>query len=65
MAQRVRQRPHERVEDGAEMVGADEPGAIEKREIVPEAVFTVNRNWPSWVISTQHGSSGHRRAGSS
>src|SRR6266566_850847 len=30
-------------------------GAIEKREIVPEAVFTVNRNWPSWVISTQHG----------
>src|SRR6266702_6510874 len=30
-------------------------GAIEKREIVPEAVFTVNRNWPSGVISTQHG----------
>src|SRR5580704_14805417 len=30
-------------------------GPIEKREIVPEAVFTVNRNWPSGVISTQHG----------
>src|SRR5205823_5569531 len=23
--------------------------------MVPDAVFTVNRNWPSWVISTQHG----------
>src|SRR6516225_4924782 len=23
--------------------------------MVPEAVLTVNRNWPSWVISTQHG----------
>src|SRR2546423_705342 len=23
--------------------------------MLPEAVFTVNRNWPSWVISTQHG----------
>src|SRR5271157_4742855 len=21
----------------------------------PDAVFTVNRNWPLWVISTQHG----------
>ena len=31
------------------------PVAIEKREIVPDAVFTVNRNWPSWVISIQHG----------
>src|SRR5437763_5630809 len=31
------------------------PGAIEKREIVPDAVFTVNRNRPSWLISTQHG----------
>src|SRR5271169_1920044 len=30
-------------------------GAIWKREIVPDAVFTVNRNRPSWVISTQHG----------
>src|SRR5215831_12039606 len=31
------------------------PEAIEYREIVPDAVFTVNRNWPSWLISTQHG----------
>ncbi len=23
--------------------------------MVPDAVFTVNRNWPSWLISTQHG----------
>jgi len=30
-------------------------GAIEKREIAPDPVFTVNRNWPSWVISIQHG----------
>ncbi len=22
---------------------------------MPDAVFTVNRNWPSWLISTQHG----------
>ena len=27
-------------------------GANWNREIVPDAVFTVNRNWPSWVIST-------------
>src|SRR5208282_3766124 len=31
------------------------PGAIEYREISPDPVFTVNRNWPSWVISTQQG----------
>src|SRR6266702_1512484 len=23
--------------------------------MVPDPVFTVNRNWPSWLISTQHG----------
>src|SRR6266568_1139264 len=31
------------------------PGVIKYRETEPEAVFTVNRNRPSWVISTQHG----------
>src|SRR6202051_2522277 len=30
-------------------------GAIEYREISPDAVFTVNRNCPSGVISIQHG----------
>jgi hypothetical protein len=30
---------------GGDLVGGDRP----------DAVFTVNRNWPSWVISTQHG----------
>src|SRR5579859_7406741 len=30
---------------------SDPFGAIEKREISPDPVFTVNRNWPSWVIS--------------
>src|SRR5579862_2917099 len=29
--------------------------AIWYREISPDPVFTVNRNWPSGVISTQHG----------
>jgi hypothetical protein len=29
--------------------------AIWKRETLSDAVFTVNRNWPSWVISTQQG----------
>src|SRR5215471_8177843 len=31
------------------------PGAIAYREMLPDPVFTVNRNWPSWLISTQHG----------
>src|ERR1700722_1126244 len=31
------------------------PAAIWYREISPDPVFTVKRNWPSWVISTQHG----------
>src|SRR5271170_6055195 len=30
-------------------------GAIQYREMSPDPVFTVNRNWPSWLISTQHG----------
>src|SRR6516225_4768321 len=29
--------------------------AMECREIVPDPVFTVNRNCPSWLISTQQG----------
>jgi hypothetical protein len=35
-------------------VGAP-PRAIMQREMVPDPVFTVNRNRPSWMISTQHG----------
>ena len=31
------------------------PAEIEKREIVPDPVLTVNRNRPSWRISTQQG----------
>src|SRR5258706_11807327 len=30
-------------------------GAMEYREMVPDPVFTVNRNRPLGVISTQHG----------
>jgi hypothetical protein len=26
-----------------------------QREMVPDPVLTVNRNRPSWMISTQHG----------
>src|SRR5207245_787799 len=29
--------------------------AIAKREMLLLAVLTVKRNWPSWLISTQHG----------
>ena len=31
------------------------PAPIENREMLPAPVLTVNRNWPLWVISTQHG----------
>src|SRR5215472_4129551 len=30
-------------------------GAIEYREMLLDPVLVVNRNWPSWVISIQHG----------
>src|SRR5579862_3507112 len=43
-------------ENGVEPIRDSEPSLpIEKREIVAAAVLTVNRYWPSWLISTQHG----------
>ena len=40
------------------------PGAMEEQEIVPDAVLTVNRNWPAGSSRPSTAPSGGRRTGS-